>query len=148
MALNDFIKLADDKLHEVFSRKPHDPSKARNAAIKRLDTTHNQFIATEPARGRKMFKIQNGVVELTLPWAVGGKSVFHIPSERFADAISHLKESISKGELDKELETANSSNQPATARSGQPRKKREWSHEQRDAFAASIKARQAAKQAG
>ena len=105
MALKDLLALADDKLHEVFSRKPHDPAKARNAFIKRIDTTENQFKSATPVRGRKIFKIANGVVQVTLPFEIAGKSTFHVPSERFSDWLGHLRDSVSKGELDKELET-------------------------------------------
>lgn len=145
MALKDFVSLADDKLHEVFSQKPHDAAKAREAMVKRLDKAYEQFQATEPVRGRKLFKIQNGVVELTLPFEVAGKNVFHLPSERFVDALKHLKTSITKGELDDELKAAGSSKEaPERA----PRRTsaaagRGWTDERRAKFAATVAARNA-----
>ncbi len=123
MALKDFMALADDKLHDIFSKKPHDSAKARAAMLKRLDKTHEQFTATEPVKGRKMFRIQNGIVEFTLPFEVSGKSAWLIPSERFADAITHLKDSITKGELDDALKGDGVTNAPASANKT-PRKPR------------------------
>ena len=153
MALKDFIALADDKLHEAFNRKPHDATKARETMVKRLDKAHEQFHATEPARGRKLFKIQNGIVELSLPFEVSGKSTFHIPSERFADALKHLKTSVTKGELDDELRAAadKPSGDPAPAAAKVPRKQstggtgRGWTDERRAKFAATVAARNAGK---
>ena len=153
MALKDFVALADDKLHEVFSRKPHDATKSREAMVKRLDKASEQFQATEPVRGRKLFKIQNSVVELTLPFEIDGKSTFHIPSERFADALTHLKESVTKGELDNELKkgadqsysgtTAAAVKAPRNQSSGAAG--RGWTDERRAKFAATVAARNAGK---
>ena len=157
MALKDFVALADDKLHEVFASKAYDPKRDREAMIKRLDTAHLQFGATEPTRGRKMWKLNNGVVELTLPFAISGKSVFHIPSERFADAIDHLKSAIGKGEADAELKAHG---EGGGARASAPRAgrkprdssapryaegSRSWSPERRARFAETIAARKAGK---
>lgn len=152
MALKDFIALADDKLHEVFAKKAYDPRRERAAMVKRLDTAHAQFTADAPTRGRKMWKVNNGVVELTLPFAIGGKSVFHMPSERFADAIQHLKDAIGKGEADTELEAHAGRGGDAAAA---PRASREtstpryatgsrsWSPERRARFQETIAARNA-----
>ena len=151
MALKDFIALADDKLPEVFAKKAYDPQRDRAAMVKRLDTAHAQFSATEPTRGRKMWKLNNGVVELTLPFPIGGKQVFHMPSERFADAIQHLKDAIGKGEADTELQAHGERGDAAPA----PRKSRSasalssgdgsrsWSPERRARFQETIAARNA-----
>lgn len=158
MALQDFIALADDKLHELFSRKAYDPQRDRAAMVKRLDNAHAQFTATEPTRGRKMWRLNNGVVELTLPFAIGGKSVFHIPTERFADAIEHLKHAIGKGEADAELKAhaeGASGVGPAAAKPSKAasstgaryaKESRSWSPERRAKFQETIAARAAAKQ--
>lgn len=104
MALNDFLSLADPKLANKFAVKAFDPTKPRETLAKRLDTAKSQFLSTEPTRGRKMFKINNSVVELTLPIEIGGATTHYIPSERFPHAIDKLKASLEAGELDKQLE--------------------------------------------
>ena len=149
MALKDFLSLADDKLHEVFAKKDYDPAKDRAAMIKRLDTAHTQFQSATPIKGRKMFKIANGVVELTLPFEIGGKSVFHLPTERFADAIQHLKDAVGQGEADGHLKSgATNVAAPRQARKPDaPRYSegtRGWSDERRAKFAATVAARKAA----
>jgi len=151
MALKDFLALADDKLHETFSRKAYDPAKDRAALVKRLDTADNQFKSATPTRGKKMFRLANGVVELNLPISIGGKSRFLIPSERFSDAIASLKTAIGAGEADKELEAGSSGVDGSTPSAPRkPRQKTEgagrgWSDERRARFNESIAARKAAK---
>jgi len=149
MALKDLLALADDKLHEVFSSKPHDPSKARAPILKGIDRTAKQFAQTEPVRGRKWFKVANSVVELTLPFSISGKSTFYIPSERFPDFLEKLKSSVEAGELDKEIE-AGAGATPPQARERKPRSdagqgRNGWSEERRAKFAATVAARNAAK---
>jgi len=147
MALKDFLALADEKLHETFSKKAYDPTKDRAALIKRLDTADNQFKSATPTKGKKMFRLQNGVVELNLPIELGGKSRFLIPAERFSDAIEKLKSAVGAGEADTEFEASQSATTPKT-----PRKLREgggegraWSDERRARFAETIAARKATK---
>ena len=156
MALKDFLSLADDKLHEVFAKKEHDPRKDRAAMIKRLDTAHGQFQSETPVKGRKMFRLANGVVELTLPFEIGGKSVFHIPTERFSDAIQHLKDAVGKGEADEHLKSGAATGGGVAAPRA-PRKAKDaeaprysegsrgWSDERRAKCAATVAARNAAK---
>lgn len=104
MSLKSMLALADDKLHEVFHRKPHDPEKARKPIIKGIDRTNDQFASATPVKGRKWFKVANGVVEFTPPFVIGGKTTHYIPSERFKEFLGHLKTSVTGGELDKEIE--------------------------------------------
>jgi hypothetical protein len=142
MALKDLLALADDKLHELWAKKPHDPSKARNAFIKRIDAAHNQLASATPVKGRKMFLIKNGVAQVTLPFEIAGKSVFHVPSERVKDWFDHLKDSVTKGELDKELEGGQP---PRTGKAPKaPGTKAGWSPERRAKFEASVAARKKA----
>lgn len=116
MSIQSLLALADDKLHEVFSRKPHDPTKARNAFLKRIETTHSQFASATPVKGRKLFVIKNGVVKVTLPFEIAGKSEFLVPSERFTDWLGHLKDSVTKGELDDALKSEGTSTTAAKVR--------------------------------
>ena len=98
-----------------------------------------------------MFKIRNGVVELTLPFAIDGLYSFLIPSERFADAVGSLKKAIENGEADASLkDKATGTGGVKTTRA--PRKAREpgtggagWSDERRAKFAQTVAARKAAK---
>lgn len=160
MALKDFLSLHSDDLRETFARKEYDPTRDRAALVKRLDNADNAFKSATPTKGKKMFRIANGVVELTLPFAIGGRSTYHIPSERFSDAIQHLKDAVTGGEADDDLKKARESGsvdggEAAPARA--PRAKREagegrysegsrgWSDERRARFAETIAARNAAK---
>ena len=154
MALKDFLSLADDKLHEVFAKKAYDPQKDRERMVKRLDTANNQFQSATPTKGQKIWKIANGVVELTLPFFIGGKSVFHLPSERFSDAIKHLKEAVLAGDADEHLKAGAQSGSDKPARiKREPTSSggdggRSWSPERKAKFAATIAARNAAKGKG
>lgn len=126
MALKDFLALADDKLHELFSTKKPDPTKARASLVKRLDTAATQFGSPEPSRGKKMWSVNNNVVELTLPVAIGGKSTYFFPAERFPDAIKSLKDAVNAGEADADLLSDGSDTSAAA-----PKKRRPLTEEQK-----------------
>ena len=149
MSIKDLLSLADDKLHEVFSKKPHDPVKAREKVLAGIDRTKSQFGQTEPVKGRKWFRVNNNVVELTLPLEVGGKRTLYIPGERFDEFLTKFRASVHAGDLDKEIEaslanepapraSASSASSAGTGRSG-------WSEERRARYNASVAARKAAK---
>lgn len=153
MSLAAFTKLTDEKLKATYDEVNLDATKARAALVKRLDTALDQIRSATPTRGRKMWSINNGVVALTLPFHVGGKNVFHLPSERAVDAIEHLKAAIGAGEADDEITKGQAGGtKPARA----PRKAREpgsggtreWTPERRERYMRSIEARKAAKQTG
>lgn len=136
MALKDLLALADDKLHEIFERKPYNADRERKAMIKRIDKARDQHQSATPTKGKKIFKVQNGVAQITLPFEIAGKSTFHVPSERFIEWLDHLKDSVTKGELDKELE-ANSGHPGRTSTAPKVSKGRAgWSPERRAAFEA------------
>lgn len=124
MAL-DFLKLIDAKLADVFHKKAHDPSKARQRAIKSVDTSMKQFEENPVGRGRKKFKLNNSVVEFTPGFEMGSAGLTaYVPSERFADFLKGLKSSIQAGELDKELEAAESGDTGKRSDAGRVRKPR------------------------
>ena len=100
MTLKSLLGLVDDKLADVFHRKAHDPSKARNKVLRGIDRTHEQFHATEPARGKKWFSHKNEVVRFTPPFPVAGKSEHYVPSAQFPDYLGHLRTAVEAGELD------------------------------------------------
>ena len=141
MALSDLLKLADDKLAELFHKKQHDPEKARRPNLKGIDRTRNQLESPTPTKGKKWWKVSNNVVEFTPPFPIGGKTTHYVPSERFPDYLTHLHGAVSAGELDEVFA------QTATARA--PRKTgsggKAWTAERRARFAASVAARNAKK---
>lgn len=149
MALKDFLALADDKLADTYHKAAFNVEQARDSLVKKLDKAVEQFTATEPTKGRKMWSVNRNVVELTLPFHVGGKNVVYIPSERFADAVKALQDSINKGEVDKEIE-AGASHPDNKPRVRMPRAAgsgggKGWTEERRQRYQASIAARNAAK---
>lgn len=154
MAIKDILALVDAKLKDVFEQTKPDPSKLRAPAIKRLDTAKTQFLATEPTRGRKIWRAKNNVVEVALPFALNGETTVYVPSERFPDFVDKLKAAVEAGELDAELVTAAEGGE-APATSGRKRRgtgtsnpNKAWTPERRERFQASIAARKAAKQNG
>lgn len=156
MALKDLLALVDDKLSNLFEKVAYDGSKDRAKFVKRIDSTKEKFLATEPARGAKDFSVANGVVRYAPtisgnPVAIGGKTTLHVPSERFADFLDKLRAAVEAGELDDVIEAAATGEGAAKAQRA-PRAKREggsgrgWSDERRAAFAATIAARKAGKE--
>lgn len=155
MALKDILALVDDKLADVFHSTKPDPAKLRAPAIKRLDTAKTQFLATEPQRGRKIWRAKNNVVEVALPFALNGEATVYVPSERFPDFVDKLKAAVEAGELDAELVTAAEGGEAPAATSGRKRRgtgtsnpNKAWTPERRERFQASIAARKAEKQNG
>ncbi|MDG2532045.1 hypothetical protein P6144_00145 [Sphingomonas sp. HITSZ_GF] len=142
MALKDLLELADDKLHELWAKKPYDYEKERKAMIRRVDKARDQHLSATPTKGKKIFTVKNGVAQVTLPFSIAGKSTFHVPSERFVEWLDHLKDSLTKGELDKELEARDT--QPGRT-STAPKTGAGWSPERRAKFDAKIAERRAAK---
>lgn len=154
MSLSDILALVDDKLSKVFERVSYDPAKDRVKFTKRIDTTREKFLATEPARGAKDFSVANGVVRYEpklsgAPVAIGGKTTLFVPSERFADFLTKLKSAVEAGELDGEIEAAANGDGEAAPKKVRVKSEggagRGWSDERRARFAASIEARKAAK---
>lgn len=150
MSLKDLLSLADDKLADVFSRKPFDAEKARLKHIKNLDLTKDQFGRTEPVRGRKSWKAANNVVEYQSAFPIGGKTTHYVPSERFGEWIDKLKALVTGGTFDSDFAAAESDTSAKPARAARaPRVPGEsgkgWSEERKAKFAATIAARKAAK---
>ncbi len=144
MSIKDLLSLADDKLQELFHTKPHDPEKARKPIVAGIDRTKSQFASTEPVKGRKWFKIANGVVEVNLPFMLGGKSTHYVPSERFNDFLDKLKALVTKGDLDKEIEAGVGEVEAKPMRSASGAKRAGWSEERRRKHAETVAARKAA----
>lgn len=146
MSLKAFLTLTDNKLREAFLKPEYDPTKARAKVIASLDKAVEQFGRIEPTKGKKMWKVNNKVVELSLPFALNGDHSFTIPAERFPDAVKNLKAAINAGELDKELEEGNTAS-PQTSVSqttGEKKQRAGWSPERRKAQEQAIAAKRAA----
>ncbi|PZU07657.1 MAG: hypothetical protein DI606_16375 [Sphingobium sp.] len=107
----DWKSLTDKKLKAKFEETGPDPraaEKLRARFSKSLDTALNQFLATEPTRGKKSWKAANNIVEFKPtfggePVALDGDTTLYIPSERFDAFIKALKASVEAGELDDAL---------------------------------------------
>ncbi|WP_298808750.1 hypothetical protein [uncultured Sphingomonas sp.] len=150
MSLKDLLALADDKLADVFNTKGYDPTKDRAKHVKAIDSDIASYGNPEPTRGRKAWKASNNVVEYTSRFPISGKTTHYVPSERFGDFLSKLKNLVETGSFDSDFEAAAKGDATAAKT---PRKKREpgtggagWSDERRAAYNASIAARKAAKE--
>lgn len=165
--LKDLFSLVDHKLAEVFHRVSYSPDKDRAAFMKRIDETKGKFLATEPARGKKDFAVENGVVEYR-PSLRGGRTIKlqgtdanYIPSERFVEFLDGLRTAVAEGHLDKELEASEATGSTTVTSelktrtrgagattSGTYKDGSGWSESRKAKFAETIAKRKAAKAAG
>ena len=157
----------DPTLEGRYNQKSYDPSRDRAWVIKRLETLKAQFGATEPARGggAKWWKSSNGVVAFSptrpdkSPLVINGQTTVFIQSEDFVAFADHMITAVEAGEFDKEL-SADTTNGTSVSLDVAPRKPRArraasednssgrgWSDERRQRFAATIAARNGAKDA-
>ena len=143
MSLSDLLKLADEKLADLFHKKAHDPVKARAPILKGIDKCRDQFESPTPTRGRKWWKASNNVVEFSPPFAIGGKDTHYVPSERFGQYLGHLRKAVEGGELDDALKASASASPSKVRKSGATGAS--WTPERRARFQASVAARKAAK---
>ncbi|MCW2412919.1 MULTISPECIES: hypothetical protein [unclassified Sphingobium] len=112
MSLKDVLALIDDKLEEVFHRKPHDPSKARKPVLKRIAAAKTQFENGSSRAPNRWWSASNDVVAFKpvidgKPLLINGKPVSHVPAERFPSFLDKLTAAVEAGELDKEIEALN-----------------------------------------
>jgi len=137
MALADFLKLVDDKLHEVFAHTPPDPVKARKPFIRKLDQAAKQFEDGKQPRGdSKWWAANNGAVIFTpnidgRAILIGGKEKHGIKAGDFLDSLTKLRAGVEAGELDDQLISGETA---APAVEKKPRKG--WSQERKDREAA------------
>lgn len=106
MSLKDVLSLADDKLRETFHLKPHDPVKARKPHLTWLEKKKKAWADIGSKKDRSI-KVNNGVVEFHLPFAIAGKDVLYVPSERFGDVLEKLHIAVNSGEADEAIEALN-----------------------------------------
>lgn len=107
--LLDFID--NTGLAEVFSRKPHDPTKARKPLLTGIKRTREQFAAratTVSKAPNKWWQVKNGVVALKVKVAgnvldINGHETNHIPEERFDEFLTKFEQAVNAGEFDDEL---------------------------------------------
>ena len=105
-------KLIDDKLEAEFNKKGPDPraaEKLRAKLLQSIETSKRQFASTEPAKGKKLFKINNSVVAFSPvvagnPVSLSGKTTLFVPSEHFPAFLDGLEADVKAGKLDDALE--------------------------------------------
>lgn len=113
MALKDTLAGFFDNtgLAEVFSRKPHDPAKARKPLLDGIKRTREQFAKRNESVSKapnKWWQVKNGVVALTVKVAgdtfdINGVATNHMPEERFEEFLTKFEEAVNAGEFDAEL---------------------------------------------
>ena len=133
VAISDLLKLADEKLADLFHQKQPNLEKTRKPILKGIDRTREQFESATPVRGKKWFKVSNNVVAFSPPFEIGGKSSHYIPSERFADYLAHLRSAVEAGELDDSFGQSSATKRKPRASAG-----KHWTPERRAKFAASV----------
>lgn len=121
MSLKSVVALVDDKLHEVFHRKQPDAKKARQRALKTVETARRQFSSPDATKGRKVWAVSNEVVRFTPGYRITERETLFVPASRFNDMLDNLEAAIKAGELDDALlAEPNSESSPERA----PRKQR------------------------
>lgn len=112
MALKGFLALVDDKLSEAFEYVAPDKTKGRKPFLSALDKAKAQFEEGKQPRGANaMWSANNKVVRFTpkiagVPVSIDGKSVFHVPQERFVGALAELRKEVEAGDHDEALHDA------------------------------------------
>lgn len=118
MALKDFLALNDVRLGATYAHVPYNPAKDRKKFVAALDKAAKAFADDQQPRGKaKFFSISNKVAKVTpnlsgTPVTIDGKTAFHVPSERLADALRSLKAATNAGELDANFEAASKAPAP------------------------------------
>lgn len=157
--LKGFLDLVDAKLEQAYAYIAPDNSQHRKTFLRGLDRVVEQFESGKPRGGAsRQWSANNNVVRfepklLGNAVKVDGKTVFHIPAERFVGAIGELRKSVEAGELDEALGEAYSKGVKASdeREARQPRQKSAgsvrtgWSEERRAKFEATQAAKKAAK---
>lgn len=153
MGLKDFLALNDKALAKQYDYVAPDKTIHRKSFLIGLTTVERQFgEGRQPRSG--MWSAKNDVVRFepklsNAPVEIEGETVFHIPSERFLDALKTLRTEVEAGTLDDALHAAHegavakSSPSKVDDRVGSVRAG--WSPERRERFAASIAAKRANK---
>ncbi|WP_288484825.1 hypothetical protein [uncultured Novosphingobium sp.] len=113
MALKDTLSgfIDNTGLAEVFSRKPHDPSKDRKPLLDGIARTREQFKKRDKEVSKapnKWWQLRNGVVALTVKvkgdtFDINGVATNHMPEERFEEFLTAFEKAVNAGEFDEEL---------------------------------------------
>lgn len=153
MGLKDFLALNDKALAKQYEYVAPDKTIHRKTFLIGLNTVERQFgEGRQPRSG--MWSAKNNVVRFepklsNAPVEIEGETVFHIPSERFLDALATLRKETEAGTLDDALHATHehgvkqNAGQKVDDRAGSVRAG--WSPERRERFAASIAAKRANK---
>ena len=107
MALGDLIGIIDNRLRDVFERKPADPGRARRPLLKGIERTLAQFEAGRSGP-HQWWKVKNGVVALTVKvngdtFDINGVATNHMPEDRFAEFLAKMRDAVNAGAFDAEL---------------------------------------------
>ncbi len=158
MALKGFLALNDKTLAEQYAYVAPDKTRHRKPFLAGLAKAETAFgEGKQPRGGTAMWSAANNIVRFTpklagTPIAIEGETVFHIPAERFPNAIAELRKSVEAGELDDTLHAAvEGASKGGTKVARDPNAgsvRAGWSEERRQRFAASIAAKKAAKEGG
>jgi hypothetical protein len=157
--LKGFLDLVDAKLEQAYAYVAPDHTSHRKPFLRGLDKVIEQFESGKPRGGAsRQWSANNNVVRfepklLANPVKVDGKTVFHIPAERFTHAIGELRKSVEAGDLDEALGEAYAGGVKASGEreARQPRQRSAgsvrtgWSEERRAKFEATQAAKKAAK---
>ena len=103
MSLQSVLALVDDKLHDVFHRKQPDAKKARQRALKTIETARRQFASQEVIRGRKVWAVSNEVVSFTPGYRITERKTVFVQAAQFGKLLNSLEAAINAGELDEAL---------------------------------------------
>ena len=112
MSLANMLGLINNDLKEAFSRKPFDPADGRRKLIDGIERSREQFGREEPARGRKWFTVNNGIVAFSPtqgnsgPLTINGVTTNFIAAEVFPEFLDNMRAAVEAGEFDAELERA------------------------------------------
>lgn len=157
MAKGGFLALVDDKLSEAFAYVAPDFTKVRATFLRGLAKVESTFNEGKQSNNpQSQWSANNNVVRFTpkmmsAPVKLHGKDEFHIPSERFLNALAELRKEVEAGEHDTVLHEAESGAMKASAGRGSDARMQQagsvragWSPERR----AKYEATQAAKKGG
>lgn len=158
MALKGFLALNDKTLAEQYAYVAPDKTRHRKPFLNGLTRAETAFNEGKQPRGESaQWSAANNIVRFTpklgtSPVAIEGETVFHIPAERFPNAIAELRKSVEAGELDDTLHAIvekGGSGKVRVARDPNAGSVRAgWSEERRARFAATQAAKKAAKEGG
>ncbi len=149
------LALMDDKLADIFSTPAYDETKARKPLLNGIDKTATQFAEGKTKTPHRWWSVSNNVVSFAPKlggeaFEIGGKLINYVPAERFPDFLKAFRAAVENGDFDTHLKAhaeggTASTKTPRKARAASTGGGKGWSPERTAKFAATIAARNAAK---